>query len=427
MAWAVVAALASVPVTARQAAQIPPAVSELATGLTLRQESFKPESLPAIPPVELRFYLKAGPEDRAQRLVDSTRSALRRLSEGYGPFPLSQLSIIDAPWHSPWVGASYPGTVVISTRWISIERDASTERSLIAALARQYWLGVQSPEPDYGWFEEGLVLYSAARAIDEELEGRQFWAQRYFGGFIPFAIRSLPLTWPAADARPRFRHFDEVAHPADAEWRRSHADAGSPAQRAATALHSLERYLGWPALQQGLEGYRDRFRAGAGTPAGLTTVMSEQRGRDLSWFFNEAFRFPARFDYGIDAFSSVPDGAKHRIALKLRRYGDAVFAGTVEPRELSAARALAVSIRLEDGTDLREWWDGRDAVLDLEYLSASPAVQASVDPETVLLLDADKGNNTRTLRRAVHASGARQTLSWLIWLQDLVLSYAALV
>ena len=427
MAWAVVAALAAVPVAARQAQRIPPAVSELAAGLTLRQEFFKPETLPAIPPVELRFFLKPGPEDRAQRLVDSTRSALRRLSEAYGTFPFSQLTIVDAPWHSPWIGASYPGTVVTSTRWLSLERDASTERSLIAALARQYWHGVQSPDPQYGWFEEGLVLYSAARAINEELEGRQFWSQRYFGGFIPFAVRSLPLTLPAADTRPRFRHFEEVERPADAEWRRSNTDAGSPAQRAATALQSLERYLGWPAMQQGLEGYRDRFRAGAGTPAGLTTVMSEQRGRDLSWFFNEAFRFPARFDYGIDAFSSVPEGSKHRIALKLRRYGDAVFAGTVEPRELSAARALAVSIRLEDGTDLREWWDGRDAALDLEYLSVSPAVLASVDPDAVLLLDADKGNNTRTLRRSGHTIGVRQTLSWLMWLQDLVLTYSALV
>lgn len=421
------AALASVPVAARQVQKVPPAVSELATGLTLRQESFKPDTLPAVPPVELRFFLKPGPEDRAQRLVDSTRSALLRLTEWFGAFPTPELTIIDAPWNSPWIGASYPGTVVTSTRWISIEREASAERSLIAALARQYWQGVQSSDPQHGWFEEALVLYSGARAIDEELEGRQFWSRRYIGGFVPFAIRSLPLTSPATDRRPRFRRFDELERPADAEWRRANIDAEAPAQQAATALYTLERYLGWPAMQQGLEGYRDRFRAGGGTPTGLVTVLSEQRGRDLSWFFNEAFRFPARFDYGIEAFSSVPDGSKHRIALKLRRYGDAIFAGTAEPRELSAARALAVSIRLEDGTDVREWWDGRDAALDLEYVSASPAVMASVDPEAVLLLDADLANNTRALRPAIHRNGSRNTLSWLIWLQDLVLTYSSLI
>jgi hypothetical protein len=422
-----VAALASAPVAARQTQRIPPAVSELTEGLTLRQDFFKPEALPAVPPVELRFFLKPGPEDRAQRLVDSTRSALGRLSEWYGALPFSQLTIIDVPWNSPWIGASYPGYVVTSTRWISLEREPSAERSLIAALARQYWQGVQSPDSQYGWFEEALVLYSGAHAIDEELEGRQFWSRRYLGGFIPFAVRSIPLTSPASEIRPRLRHFDELERPADAAWRRANIDDGSPAQQAATALYSLERYIGWPAMQQGLDGYRDRFRAGAGTPTGLVTVMSEHRGRDLSWFFNEAFRFPARFDYGIEAFSSVPEGSKHRIALKLRRYGDAVFAGTAEPRELSRARALAVSIRLEDGTDLREWWDGRDAALDLEYVSVSPAVMAKVDPELVLLLDADKANNTRALRRIVHPNGARHTLSWLIWLQDLVLTYSSLL
>lgn len=421
------AALASVPVAARQAQRTPPAVSELTAGLTLRQESYKPEALPAIPPVELRFFLKPGREDRAQRLVDSTRSALVRLSEWYGAFPFSRLTIIDAPWHSPWIGASYPGTVVTSSRWISPERETTTERSLIAALARQYWHGVQSPDPRFGWFEEGLVLYSGARAIDEELTGRQFWSRRYFGGFIPFVVRAVPLSAPASDTRPRFRHFEELERPADAPWRLTDIEDGSPAQQTATALYSLERYLGWPAMQQGLEGYRDRFRAGAGTPSGLATIMSEQRGRDLSWFFDEAFRFPARFDYGIESFTSVPDGSQHRIALKLRRYGDAVFAGTVEPRELSAARALAVSIRLEDGTDLREWWDGRDAALDLEYVSASPAVIASVDPEAMLLLDADRANNTRALRRSASPGVTRHTFSWLIWLQDLVLTYSALV
>jgi hypothetical protein len=86
-----------------------------------------------------------------------------------------------------------------------------------------------------------------------------------------------------------------------------------------------------------------------------------------------------------------------------------------------------VSIRFEDGTSLVESWNGRDATVDLEYASASPAVLASVDPDATLLLDADRSNNTRNLRREVHVNGVRETLSWLVWLQDLVLTYSALV
>ncbi len=426
----IVVALASVPVAvaARQAPEVvPSAVGALAMGLTPRQEFYKHEAIPAIPPVELRFLLKPGPEDQAQRLVDSTRAALRRLSEWYGAFPFAQLTVIDAPWHSPWVGASYPGTVVTSTRWMSLERDASVERTLIGAIARQYWFGVIPADPAHGWFEEGLVQYSGARAIDVELKGRHYWSARYFGGFMPFAIRSLPLSPAAPDARPSLRRFDELQRPVDAPWRRWVGRDGNEAERTATALVSLERYIGWPAMQQGLEAYRERFRAGTGTPGGLATVLSEQRGRDLSWFFAEAFRFPARFDYGIEHFSSVPEGSRYRTEVKLRRFGDAVFAGTVEPREASRARSLEVSIRFEDGTDVREWWDGRDPAVDLDYLSASPAILASVDPDAMLLLDADPSNNRRTLRRGVHVNGVRETLSWLMWLQDLVLTYSALV
>ena len=47
--------------------------------------------------------------------------------------------------------------------------------------------------------------------------------------------------------------FDELKAPADAT-------------HAMEALQTLERYIGWPALQQGLVAYREKFPAGGGTP-----------------------------------------------------------------------------------------------------------------------------------------------------------------
>ncbi len=54
-------------------------------------------------------------------------------------------------------------------------------------------------------------------------------------------------------------------------------------------------------------------------------------------------------------------------------------------------------------------------------------MSATIDPGLMLLLDADRGNNSRTLERAVRPEGLRLTLNWLTWLQDLMLSYSALV
>ncbi len=183
-------------------------------------------------------------------------------------------------------------------------------------------------------------------------------------------------------------------------------------------------------MQQALSTYRERAISEGGSTALLGAVVSEQRGRDLSWFFAEAFRVEARFDYAIDTFTSEPaaDGSsQYQTTVTLLRLGDAVFAGTSEPSAgaFPSGRGLPVAVSFEDGSTAEDIWDGRDGERRLEYLSRSRAWSASVDPRAVLLLDADRANNTRVLRPPFRPVGARLALHWMVWLQDLMLSYTA--
>ncbi|MGH9386669.1 MAG: hypothetical protein ACRD2N_20560, partial [Vicinamibacterales bacterium] len=190
-------------------------------------------------------------------------------------------------------------------------------------------------------------------------------------------------------------------------------------------------YIGWPAMQQALVGYRERLRGEGGSSETFAAIVSEQRGRDLSWFFTEAFRFEARFDYAIGVLKSEPqpdNSSQFHSIIGLRRMGDAVFSGTNDAPVggFEGGRALQVSAVFDDGSTVRDTWDGRDAEKQIEYVGPSPIVAASVDPDAVILLDADRSNNTKTLRFHRSAIGVRLALHWLIWLQDLVLSYSAL-
>jgi hypothetical protein len=393
---------------ARQAAAEPAA--ELTAGLTLRQERFSSATDPAI---DLQFFLKPAAADRGDRVVETTRASLRLFGEWFGAFPRPSLAVIDGPWWRPSV-AVRPGVAVTSTRWISIERDGAEDRTLVAAIARQYWLGVHAGEQ--AWFEEALSRFSAARAIDIVLQGRQHWSRRYFGGFVPIAIRSLPLSPPRPASRGRRVDFDELG-----------GDRNGDAGKATIALQTLDRYIGWPALQQGLAAYRERFRSGGGSPAGLLAILNEQGGRDLSWFFETAFRFDTRFDYGIEQLTSTADGSGHRVGLALRRYGDGIFAGTSVPREQTRGMAIRVVIRLSDQSEIKEWWDGRDASLELSYLTTVAAESAEVDPDAMLLLDDDRSNNLRRLVPAPMPRPAeRAIVNWMLWLQDFMLTCVAL-
>ena len=355
------------------------------------------------------------------RLIGATKSALARLAEWLGPLPGHSLESIELDWYSRFAGASYPGTIVTSARLFEPESDRALERTVIAAVARHYWRVPDGSEPAQLWLGEGLALYTGVRAIHEELEGRHFATVRHFGGFVPFTSRSIQWSPSPEDPRPRLRQFAEVESPAGATQ--------DQAQRVALSLHTLERYLGWPAMQQLMEALQVRWQAGPVTPADLADIATAQRGTGMQWFFDDALRLDAIVDYGIQDFHSDPSGLGYRTRVSLRRYGSGMFVGTsdVAAVAIGRARSLLVETRFEDGSVMSDWWDGRLADLELTYEGPSRAVATSVDPEAVLLLDADRSNNSRTALPAMTEAGARLVASWIVWLQDIMLGSTALL
>ena len=61
------------------------------------------------------------------------------------------------------------------------------------------------------------------------------------------------------------------------------------------------------------------------------------------------------------------------------------------------------------------------------YHASTPAVLASVDPYAVLVFDANRENNTTDLQPRINRIGVRIALNWMVWLQDAVLAYTAVL
>jgi len=408
--------------SAQSSATATPMPSELAAltqGFEARDELVAREGRPAL---EVRFLIKPKAANPG-RLIAATRAAVARLGDWHGPLPFAHLTVIDVPRGSGLAGTSRPGVIVIATPAFDSALDHAVERTLYAAVARQYWPVPPGSEPSRRWLGDGLASYVAVRGIHEELAAQHTAAALMFGGSVSWPIRPVAWSLPASDPRPRVRDFTEVDDLITAPR--------AEARRAALTFHTLERLLGWAATQQAVESFQRRWHSGDAGPADFAALISEQRGIDLRWFFDEAFRFEARFDYGLSNFSTelaAGTPAQYETRVSLQRSGEAVFAGTAEPRApLLAARALKVQTRFADGTVVEDWWDGRDASLELVYAGPSPARVASVDPAAMLLLDDNRANNTRRLEAGFTEVGVRLAASWLIWLQDVMLVSSALL
>lgn len=384
-------------------------------------------------PITLRLSLQPDHLSHAGRIEDAAREALNQYAEWFGPYPGDTLTIVDSAWRSPVVDTVSAGVVPIQARWLQPERSLTLEAQVARGIARQWW-GVAVTVEDR-FLADGLAEYLQGRTLERIFDRRHLRVNysltevRVFNGLVPWAIRAL-------------RTDRETSGAGRAAWRaqphvdlRSVDEAARPAQAAkvASALLTLERYIGWPAVHRGLRAAARRFAGGSMSATEFASTMSDATQRDLSWFFHEAFDRQAAFDFGIDALSSVPEasescgtGTCYKTSVVLARYGEAMFTGTALPPvgEYESGRALTVVVTFADGQRSVEHWDGRATSRTLVYYAPAPAVSARIDPGRILMLDLRAINNLRSLPPEPVTAVLPWSVRWTTWLQDVLLSAA---
>ena len=177
----------------------------------------------------------------------------------------------------------------------------------------------------------------------------------------------------------------------------------------------MERWLGWPALQRILSTHFERWKFKHPTPDDFFAVANEVSGQDLGWFFDQVYRSSNVFDYGVQDLKSARDGDQYRTTVVVRRYGEAIFPGG-RARDLRERRTRDRAL-------------GRQGSLEALHLRSPGArrVSAQVDPNRVLLLDVELHEQLEDARAAeARRRATKWSMTWMVWLQDCLLSWAAL-
>ena len=393
---------------------------------------------PTLPRVEMRLLLLPDHAGLADRYFASTVAALKYYGEWFGPYPYDYLTIVDPAFQSGADGMEYPTFFTGRARWIAPGGVTVPESTTTHEAGHQWWYGiVGSNEFEHAWMDEGLNTFSTARAIEQVFEPN-FVERRFFGGFIPWVFRDIGVKRETDGNRlPGYRlsaDADAQATPTYAFWPGTATNITY--NKTALWLHTLEKHLGWPVLQRIMSTYFERYKFRHPYPEDFFAVVNDVSGRDMTWFFDQVYRGSNVFDYGVQEFTSTratvrlkPDtttdgGTVHlkaetttdgyRTVVVARRYGEAIF-------------PVDVVTTFKDGEKVTERWDGVERRAMYTYERGSQAASVQVDPNRVLLLDVAYTNNSRTLEPRAAEASMKWGLKWMLWLQDLMLTYAFFV
>jgi hypothetical protein len=390
---------------------------------------------PGLPAVEMRLLLQQEHESQADRHVNATRAALKYYGLWFGPYPYGHITIVDPAWRSGAGGMEYPTLFTAGTRWIAPDGVADPEGVTVHECGHQFWYAlVGNNEFEHAWLDEGLNTFSTGRVMERAFQPN-YESRRFFNGFVPYVFRDIAVS-RAVDENglSGYRQHASSDAPSTPSYRYFPASGGALSySKTALWLHTLERYLGWPALQRIMSTFFDRWKFRHPTPEDFFAVVNEVSGRDMTWFFDQVYRSSNVFDYGVQQIASTPVGERgyydrggrrqlvkgetsgaFRSDVVVRRYGEAVF-------------PVEVLVTFANGETVTERWDGEPRWKTFSYVRRSPVASAVVDPRRVLLLDVNYTNNTRTVSPAAAAASRKWTLKWMGWLEDLLITYAFFV
>lgn len=387
---------------------------------------------PSLPAVDMRLLLQPEHLSQAERHFEATRAALKYYGEWWGPYPYGHVTIVDPAWQSGAGGMEYPTLFTAGTRWLAPERATQPESVTVHEAGHQFLYGiVATNEVEHAWMDEGFNSYTQARVMDEAFYPH-YYAKRYFGGFVPWVFRDLPLTRDVdgdrmAAFRPVAGHDDQSTP----TWRYWPGSASAITyNKTALWLHTLERMIGWETLQRILSTYFARFAFQHPKPADFFAVANEVSGQDLTWFFDQVHRSSNVFDYAVDVLRVDSPATEHGAPQDSRgtRIEQVTYRTTVVVRRLrEGIFPVTVRVRFENGEEQRWQWDGRERWKRFDVEKPVRGISADVDPDRVLLLDVNRTNNSQTLRPSARRAATKWSLVWLIWLQDHLLTYGFFV
>ena len=378
--------------------------------------------------VEVTLLLQPEHAGQAERHLRAVRAALSGYGRVLGAYPYDTLTVVDPPWGARQAGGMEYPTFITAGTSVSVPSSVhSPEGVTVHEFGHQFFYGLlASNEFEEPYLDEGFNTYMTDRVLASAY-GPNHVALSVFGLRFPLG---LDLHYPVDANR---RYFGVATRDTHATWSWKYRDRAAYGamsySHTALALATLERLLTTSVMDRALRLYADRWRFRHPKMKDFVAAVNDVTGRDWSWYFDRTFFSSGQVDYAVEKATSVPSRPPRGLFEKEGKLGEG------PPPELAKARgydsavtvtrrgetALPVEIllRFEGGRTHRANWDGEARWTRFTVSRGPRLLEAIVDPDEKILLDADRFNNglrVETDRRAA----ARWTSRTVFWIQNLL-------
>ncbi|MDQ2832218.1 MAG: M1 family peptidase [Acidobacteriota bacterium] len=420
--------------------------------------------LSSLGPVKIHVLALAAHPKAGRRYLDIIQKTLAQFDKRYGPYPYKIITIIDPEPGSEIGGMEYPTLFTGDTSWY--EPSHITELTAEHEFGHQYWYGmVATNEFEDAWLDEGINSYTEVKVLSSILGRDTSVFDRSYASAGDYELERLEYI-SSSD-------FDPVTRWAY-KFRDANSYGGVTYGKTATLLATLEGIIGADTMDEAMRTYFMRYRFTHPTTEDFLRTIEQvatARGRlplvpmpamppSLA---NAAVTAPSPSCEGptcaapaasspVSAIASVPPAATPPISVPTLTpyfaqavYGTQVLDYTVdsissdpvqwwlpEPTDKKQVQYLSqvylhrkgdfvlpvtTEIVFDDGTRLREHWNGIDRWTRFTYTRNARIISAEIDPDHTIPLDKDFFNNSYTTE--AHGLATRKLSNIWLSLQQL--------
>lgn len=365
----------------------------------------------------------------AARYLAAAKWALAYLDVHVGPYTYSTLTIVDPPLAgSGGGGMEYPTLVTGHSIWGTPEGIRLTEVVTVHEVVHNYFYGmIASNEAEEPWMDEGLTQYYEDRMMDD-----------WFG--LSRSVVDIPLIHIGNGERSRLAYTGSrnprIAPLATPAWEFRYGGYGLSYFKTSTFLRTLERMIGRSAMDSAMKTYYRRWHFRHPGERDFRRVFNDviprihgaRFGETLDWFFDQMLHETGTCDYEVAGISSsrvhgtepTDDGTTPPVGDSSAGGPPLFYASRVVIQRLGELyMPVDVEVTFDDGTRIRERWDGKARAVEFRYRRPGRVAAAVVDPDQVLLIDINRANNSRRWEPGSTVLNPA-TMLFLFWLQSLL-------